>query len=265
MNTLINTKRIMTALLFALLLGMISGASAQEIEAAYEAACERGDFEDKIDAAWAEYQDTRSIDQDTDGALASVIALQAIIEAEVTACLEAQQDARRDDLAVLLDEMQSGGTILYVRHTHTDRVGSGDTDRAGCATERNLSTRGREEALAIGDSYAQLNLPVSTLITTELCRVRDTIELAFGEPTQIIQRSELEVTLADLLTVEPEAGTNTIIVAHIGTINRNFGLPIPFEEGDTYVFRPMGDGGFTLIGRIGLLDWSLLVELNDAD
>lgn len=255
-------RRMMVMILVALLLGIVNGAAAQEIDTTYAIACERGDFEEKIDAALDAYRDTRSIDTSTDGALASVIALQDTLSAEVADCLAAQQDARRDQLAILLDEMQAGGTILYVRHTHTDRVGSGDTERAGCETERNLSTRGRAEALAINAGYSQLNLPVNNIITTELCRVRDTTELAFGEPTEIIVRSQLEVTLADVLTVVPEAGTNTIIVAHVGTIQRNFGLPIPFDEGDTYVFRPLGDDGFVLIGRIGLLDWSLLAEIN---
>ncbi len=236
--------------------------SAQD-DALYIEACRLNSLYQQIEEAITTYAATRTIDSSTDGALVSVKALNDTIEGIYTECLEAQQEARFDYLSALLDDLYEGGHILYVRHTHTDRVGSGGTDREKCETERNLSTRGRDEAIAINAVFSQLALPINEIISTELCRTLDTTELAFGRPDTIILRSELEQTLADVLTVEPPTGTNTIIVAHIGTINRNFGLPIPFDEGDTYVFRPMGTNGFELVGRIALQDWELLGEMTE--
>lgn len=251
--------------ILGLLFGVwVSGIVGQE-EPLYVEACELAVFNQEIDNLIADYQSTRNIDTSTDGALASILAFNTALEELYDDCLQAQQDARLDELDNLLTNLQEGGYIIYVRHTHTDRVGGGDTEREGCEAERNLSTRGRTEALAIHEAYKQLDLPVREIITTELCRVQDTTELAFGKPTKIIIRSELEQTLADVLTVQPEEGVNTLIIAHVGTINRNFGLPIPFDEGDSYVFLPKGEDGFELVGRIALLDWALLAELNTAD
>ena len=250
-------------IVIGILLCVLSSISVYAQEAEYEEACELDSFNFQIDAAILEYINTRQIDTSTDGALASVKALQEELDALYDNCLETQREVRSDDLTTLLDQLYDGGYILYVRHTHTDRVSSGDTDRPGCEAQRNLSTRGRDEAETINLHFADLDLPIGQLISTELCRTLDTAELAFGEP-EVIPRAELEETLADVLTFIPEAGTNTIIVAHIGTINRNFGLPIPFDEGDTYVFEPMGDDGFKLVGRIALLDWPVLVEISES-
>lgn len=229
----------------------------------YEEACELPRFNSQIDVLLTDYLRTRDIDQSTDGALASIAALQGDLDAIYQECLEAQQNARAETLSSLLVELQAGGYVIYVRHTHTDRVTGGTSDRDGCEDQRNLTARGRTEAEFINEHYLALDLPVSRLISTELCRTLDTMELAFGEP-EIIPRSELETTLADVLSVMPEPGTNTIIVAHIGTINRNFGLPIPFEEGDTYVFAPRGEDGFELVGRISLMDWATLADIAEG-
>ena len=244
-----------------LLLFFVSIASAQD-EEEYKEACELDLFNEQIDGLIADYLATRQIDTSTDGALASVNALTSQLEDAYQTCLQLQREARSEELESLLQKLQDGGYIIYVRHTHTDRVGMGDTERENCESERNLSTRGRIEAQAIKVAYDSLQLPIEEIITTELCRTRDTTDLAFGEPTQIILRSELEQTLADVITIQPPANMNTIIVAHIGTINRNFGLPIPFDEGDSYVFLPKGDDGFELVGRISLLDWEWLAEIN---
>jgi|GEM_PF-3036505 len=245
------------------LFGVVSLVSAQDDDMLYTEACDLDVLHLQVDALWSDYLATRNVDSSTDGALVSITEFTDMIDAIHTECLTEQREARMDKLSALLDNLYDGGYILYVRHTHTDRVGSGDTDRDGCETERNLSTRGRNEAMDINASFSTLNLPISEIISTELCRTLDTTELAFGRPNTIILRSELENTLADVLTVVPPAGTNTIIVAHIGTLNRNFGLPIPFDEGDTYVFRPMGNEGFELVGRIALQDWKLFAEMNE--
>lgn len=248
-----------------LLLCLVSLSQVFGQDGFYVEACELDIFNSQIDTILNDYLATRNVDGSTDGALMSIAVLNESLSAVYQDCLQAQQEARLNSLEVLLNDLYDGGYIIYVRHTHTDRSGSGDIEREGCEGERNLSTRGRIEAQAINDYYVSLELPVGAIITTELCRTQDTTELAFGDPTEIIPRSELEGTLADVLTVIPNAGTNTIIVAHVGTLQRNFGLPIPFDEGDAYVFQPMGEDGVELVGRIGLGDWELLSEFGKSD
>jgi len=228
----------------------------------YIEACNINDFNNQINTLIEDYNSTRQIDTSTDGALASASALSTAIDEAYQTCLDIQQEARLETLDNLLKDLRRGGYILYMRHTHTARESMGDTEREGCESERNLSTRGRAEAEAISVAYEELDLPISATISTELCRTRDTTDLAFGGQTEIITLSQLEQSLADVLAIQPEARTNTIIVAHIGTLSGVIELPIPFEEGDTYVFQPMGDDGFELIGRIALLDWALLADIN---
>ncbi|MFK7802586.1 MAG: hypothetical protein AB8G95_13210 [Anaerolineae bacterium] len=167
-----------------------------------------------------------------------------------------------EQLADLLIKLQDGGYVIYVRHTHTDRSrGDDDVSFGQCDQQRILSDRGRNEALFIRNAYKQLNLPVSRLISTQYCRTLETAVLAFGVP-ELVLRSDLSDSLPDYLAAEPEAGTNVMIVAHIGTIRNAIGLDDTFEEGDSLVYRPVGDGGFDYVGRIGLYDWPILAELN---
>ena len=85
--------------------------------------------------------------------------------------------------------------------------------------------------------------------------------LAFGVP-EVVLRSELSDRLEVALATVPDAGTNAIIVAHIGTIRNAIGLDDTFEEGDSLIYRPDGSGGFEFVGRIGLYDWPILAEIS---
>jgi hypothetical protein len=55
--------------------------------------------------------------------------------------------------SALLSALRAGGLILYFRHTSTD-FGQNDDQMSGyedCARQRNLTSRGRDEARAIAD------------------------------------------------------------------------------------------------------------------
>ena len=167
----------------------------------------------------------------------------------------------RETLADLLSKLQGGGYVLYVRHTHTDRS-RGDTDVSlgQCDQQRILSERGREEALDIREAYKQIGLPVDEIISTQYCRTLETAVLAFGVP-KVISRRDLTAILPEVLATEPAAGSNTIVVAHIGTLRDRVGLDDVFDEGDTLIFRPNGNA-FDFAGRIGLHDWPVLADLS---
>ncbi|MGB1251944.1 MAG: hypothetical protein ACPG8W_15100 [Candidatus Promineifilaceae bacterium] len=215
----------------------------------------------QIDQSYAAYQAARSLDGD---AVAELANWMGGISAEIiTTCNNAIfQPTDPETLKDLLGKLQSGGYVVYVRHTHTDRS-RGDTDVSFglCDQQRILSDRGRDEARLIRNAYDQLDLPVSLLISTQYCRTLETAVLAFDVP-QVISRSQLHETLLDWLATEPETGTNVFIVAHIGTIRDRVGLDDTFEEGDSLIYRPIGDTRFEYVGRIGLYDWPMLAELN---
>jgi len=163
----------------------------------------------------------------------------------------------------ILNMLSPGGYTVYVRHTHTDRI-RGDTDLTDCNKQRLLSEQGREEARNIAEAFQQLEFPVGRLISTEYCRTKETTELAFSDEYEIITRADLFKELTTLLGTPPASGTNTFIVAHIGTLEGATGIKtsrsIPFGEGDAIIFKPIAGGGYEIAGFIDVLAWPILVE-----
>lgn len=216
----------------------------------------------RVDRAITNYETFSPSDSDPLAALESLETLQTSLNEIYEECDAALQLAEVENAMALLEMLNEGGYVLYVRHTHTDRSQS-DTDLSSCETQRNLSDEGREQARTqIAPYYEELDLPVSRLISTEYCRTLETAQLAFGEP-EIITRTELTETLDVLFATPPEDGTNVIIVAHIGTLQTVTGLTdAPFAEGDTLIFAPLGDDGYELVGHIALADWEFLAEVH---
>ncbi|HEY4999282.1 MAG TPA: histidine phosphatase family protein, partial [Usitatibacter sp.] len=90
-------------------------------------------------------------------------------------------DARDDD-EVNWDRLRRGGLVLLMRHAAT---GSTLGDPPGfrlddCATQRNLSAQGREEAKRAGAHLRERRVPIARVYTSPWCRCRETAMLAFG-------------------------------------------------------------------------------------
>ena len=82
----------------------------------------------------------------------------------------------------LWDRLRRGGLVLLMRHAATE---PGLGDPAGfrlddCATQRNLSPAGREDARRIGARLREERVPVGAVLTSPWCRCRETAQLAFG-------------------------------------------------------------------------------------
>jgi len=191
-----------------------------------------------------------------------------ILAISLTTFGQAQTITTRQQQAMnILQMLSPGGYTVYVRHTHTDRI-RGDTDLTDCNKQRLLSEQGREEARNIAESFQKLNFPVGRLISTEYCRTKETTELAFSKDAdyEIITRADLAAQLSTLLGTPPASGTNTFIVAHIGTLEGATGIKtgrsVPFGEGDAIIFKPTVGGGYEIAGFIDVLAWPILVEAN---
>lgn len=82
----------------------------------------------------------------------------------------------------LFSELRNGGLVVLMRHTSTE---GGAGDQPGftlddCSTQRNLSQRGRDEAVRIGERFRRERVPISRVYSSPWCRCRDTATLAFG-------------------------------------------------------------------------------------
>jgi len=82
-----------------------------------------------------------------------------------------------------LRALQRGGAILVMRHASTTIGNSGDPpgfQLYNCATQRNLSDEGREQAALLGQALQAAGVRFSTVMSSEWCRAFDTAQLVFG-------------------------------------------------------------------------------------
>ena len=78
--------------------------------------------------------------------------------------------------------LRAGGYAILMRHAATV-AGLGDPPGFtldDCATQRNLSDAGREDARRIGERFRAERVPVAQVYTSPWCRCRETATLAFG-------------------------------------------------------------------------------------
>ncbi len=78
---------------------------------------------------------------------------------------------------------KNGANVIFLRHALAP--GTGDPtnfDIGDCKTQRNLNVHGRAQARAIGNYFKEHQIYLSTILTSEWCRCRDTAtEMGIGE------------------------------------------------------------------------------------
>lgn len=174
------------------------------------------------------------------------------------------------DKEALVRALRQGGYVLYLRHAITDRsrIDADRTNLQNCATQRNLSPEGRQQAKAIGKAIQTLGLTIGEVLTSPYCRCIDTAELAFGKFTVstdlvwVLGQPEAETqrlakALRTSLGIRPSKGTNTVLVSHTANLKEAVGI-WPEPEGALYIFLPGADGGTSYVGRIAPEEWATL-------
>jgi broad specificity phosphatase PhoE len=179
----------------------------------------------------------------------------------------AAADAARPEL---VEQLQRGGFVLVLRHAVTDQSKQDEqpVDFADCSTQRNLSAKGRAQARAIARAARRLELPIGTVLTSRFCRTQETARHAFGrgkiEPALLNTISAAHDTAWSnqiraarrLIGTRPAAGTLTVLVTHGVVVSDATGLAL--EEGETLVFRPLGNSRYSLVGRVSPGEWNTL-------
>lgn len=83
--------------------------------------------------------------------------------------------------AALWEALSRPGAILLLRHATAPGVGDPEGFRLDdCATQRNLSDAGREEALRWGLRLRERAIPVAAVWSSQWCRTRETARLLAG-------------------------------------------------------------------------------------
>jgi virginiamycin B lyase len=189
------------------------------------------------------------------------------------ACVSGAGAAPPLEGAGLVMALRDGGYVVYFRHAATD-FSQEDTDKSAgltnCAKQRNLDPQGRGEARAIGRAFRALQVPVGQVLASRYCRTKETAMLAFGRarptwdltglPQAANAREETRrvAALRRLLGTKPRNGTNTVLVAHL--FNIQAAAKLDLAEGEAAVFRPLGDGRFSLVARVSPAEWTRLAR-----
>jgi phosphohistidine phosphatase SixA len=166
------------------------------------------------------------------------------------------------DSAALWRRLRDGGYVVLMRHAATV-PGAGDPENfklGVCATQRNLSDGGREDARRVGAAFRERSVPVSQVLSSRWCRCVDTAQLAFGrvrpEPTIDSMSSDDEAArqnkvraLRTYLSMHKEPG-NLVLVTHDINIRVLVGESV--AQGEMVVALAQPDGALQSFGVLPL-------------
>lgn len=151
------------------------------------------------------------------------------------------------DMVVLMRHEQSAGRAPLV----WDETGQ-------CRGENRLTARGREGARTIGEAFARHAIRPA-VISSPMCRCRDTAEIAFGS-TYASDPELREVATADSARMKSfERVARSMLVAHRGKTPVVFVSHRPnidwltmelIDEGDLLVGRLGADGDIEILGKM---------------
>jgi broad specificity phosphatase PhoE len=160
--------------------------------------------------------------------------------------------------------LKKGGQVVLIRHGLTD-PGVGDPPGfklEDCATQRNLSDAGRDEAKRVGEAFRERSIPVAKVLSSPWCRCVETGKIAFGGVqgtetalSNLFGRPEnREKQLAQfrkLVAAAPKHG-NLVLITHGSTTAAFTGVSPGTAE--LVIVTPDGRGRQKLAGRLALLN-----------
>jgi phosphohistidine phosphatase SixA len=174
----------------------------------------------------------------------------------------------------ILTLLRSGGYVIVVRHgaTHADQADTDPLNLDNVAKQRQLNDKGRADARALGEVLKTAGVPIGRAYSSRFFRAAETARLIAGkEPVtalditeggQIVspnENSRRTRALREMAAAAPEAGTNTLIVTHKPNILDAFGRDwFEIREGEASIFKPTGDGKFSLVGRVLIDQWAAI-------
>ncbi len=174
-------------------------------------------------------------------------------------------------LKALLPKLQTGGYVFFFRHAATDMFQLDDHPTIGdCTTQRPLSDEGRAQARMIGKAFHKQKIPVGVVLSSPFCRCVETAQLAFGRAavddslffaTRLSagERKANAEKLRKNIARHPDAGSNTVIVAHNANMMEAYGI-WPNEEGDALLFKPDSNSPGQPIAEIPVGLWQGLIK-----
>ena len=177
------------------------------------------------------------------------------------ACVALHATAAPSDENALWKKLQGGGVTVLMRHAATD-PGIGDPPGFTlnrCATQRNLSDAGRQDARRIGAAFRLHGVAPGAVWSSRWCRCLDTARLAFGrvapEPGLDSMFNDDEISAAAKLRslrarlAARRDRTPLVLVTHDVNIRALTGQSLAPGE---MVLTRLRDGKLEVIGRLAV-------------
>ena len=171
----------------------------------------------------------------------------------------------------LVKSLRAGGLVIVVRHgaTFADQADTDPFNFDNIAAQRNLNDKGKALATAFGGAFRQIGIPIGKVYTSRFNRAYETAVLAgfkdiektadltegglVVSPNENSRRAE---AFRKMLSVTPQAGTNTILITHKPNIVEALGKDwFEVKEGEASVFHPE-NGSYKLVARVQMDEWS---------
>jgi broad specificity phosphatase PhoE len=170
-------------------------------------------------------------------------------------------NAAQSDEDALWQKLRGGGVTVLMRHAATD-PGIGDPPGfrlSQCATQRNLSDAGRQDARRIGAAFRLHGINPGAVWSSRWCRCLDTARLAFGraepEPGLDSMFNEDAAASAEKLRIlrarlaARRETTPLVLVTHDVNIRALTGQSLAPGE---MVLTQLRDGKLDVIGRLAI-------------
>ncbi|MGK7947944.1 MAG: histidine phosphatase family protein [Xenococcaceae cyanobacterium] len=171
---------------------------------------------------------------------------------------------RAAELDIWTQMRENTGYVVLLRHAQTV---SGIGDPSGfelddCATQRNLSEAGREQAKQIGREFRERNIPITRVLSSQYCRCLDTaklLNLGTVEPSPMLNSifedrttatQQVEQTRQQIIDYRNTSGV-MVMVTHFANITEISGASP--QEGEAIVIKANPRGNLEVVGRIQ--DW----------
>ncbi|MFO7855840.1 MAG: histidine phosphatase family protein [Paracoccaceae bacterium] len=155
--------------------------------------------------------------------------------------------------------LERPGAVALMRHALAPGTGDpADFALGDCATQRNLSERGREQARRVGEGLRARGVGFDRVLTSEWCRCRETADLlGLGRPEPLSalnsffgryaeRDTRTEAARAFLAAQPPES--RLLLVTHQVNISALVGTGA--RSGEVVVARRGADGSLTPVGSI---------------
>ena len=163
------------------------------------------------------------------------------------------------DERALWRALQSGNHVAVIRHALAPGFGDPpDFEIGKCATQRNLSDQGRQQAAAIGDRFRAHGIAAARVYSSQWCRCLETAEqLALGPVEalpalnsffQNVARKEPQMRQLRAWLAQQDLTRPLVLVTHQVNITALTGV-YP-ASGEMVVIRPAASGQWQVVGRV---------------